>query len=459
MDPVLYKGNSATMFWNQAMYDSFIYVGRDGSLNPGLALSWDTPDDNTLNLHLRPNVLFQDGTTFDANAVKVNWDRVMAKKAQGSTAILSMQSVTAVDPLTVQVKFSQPLAGSFIIGDLTNPKAIAIVSPTALAKYGDAGIDGHPVGAGPYQFALHDHNQRVVLQRFPDYWNKNYQAFGGWEIDNLPPGAATVAALTSGQVDAAIASTGDLSTLKAQGLSVTQGTFQAGYQTFLALSPCGTNDPFKSVVARQALGYAINRSDITNGSSDGRNAVVTSIMAPDQPFYSAADDPKYTFDTAKAKSLLAQAGVAPGTQVTLLNGDQTPSVMEPAAQIIQAELKDAGLSVKLVNAQNFTAELKNKPEIYLSSVPQGSLSSSLFTGAVLNPCGNGTPDLTAAVTATQSLSNGQAGIAKAWATTDRLNAAGGWLIPIMNMPEWWVNTKNLSFFNRPLPSTASWSSK
>ena len=135
---------------------------------PQLATGYEWADPKTLILHLRPNVLFQDGEKFDADAVKATFERYLTMPGSfRKSEINSIDHVEVVDPLTVRVVLKQP--SSPFLSQLTD-RAGMILAPKAAAQEGkDFGL--HPVCTGPFKFVERVAQDHVTLERFPQYWN------------------------------------------------------------------------------------------------------------------------------------------------------------------------------------------------------------------------------------------------------------------------------------------------
>ena len=137
---------------------------------PQLATGYEYTDPVTLVIHLRPGVLFHDGTTMDAAAVKYSLDRHYTMQGSGRRSEISaMDHVDVVDPQTIRIVLKSPSAP--FVAQLTD-RAGMIVSPKAAEAAGrDFGL--HPVCAGPMKFVERVAQDRIVLERFADYWNKD----------------------------------------------------------------------------------------------------------------------------------------------------------------------------------------------------------------------------------------------------------------------------------------------
>jgi peptide/nickel transport system substrate-binding protein len=182
-----------------SLCDKLFDIDEKLNIVPQLALSHETSDEGkTVTLKLRPNVKFHDGEPLDAEAVKFTLERHMT--LQGSfrrPELAEVDRVEAVDPLTVRLVLKQPF--SPLIAQLTDRSGM-MVSPKAVREAGDR-FGQKPVCAGPYKFVERVQQDRIVVEKFADYWNKDAVQID--RITYLPITDSTVrlANLKAGQLD------------------------------------------------------------------------------------------------------------------------------------------------------------------------------------------------------------------------------------------------------------------
>src|SRR5438874_870575 len=179
--------------------DKLLDLNERLTIVPQLATSYEWSADNkTLTLKLRSGVTFHDGEKFDAQAVKYNLERhknMQGSNRRGELAVVS--SVEAADPSTVRIHLSAPFAP--LLAVLTD-RAGMMVSPKAAQAAGDK-FGAHPVCSGPFRFGERVAQDRIVLERYDNYWDNSAIHFQ--RIVYLPIVDATVrlANLRSGQLD------------------------------------------------------------------------------------------------------------------------------------------------------------------------------------------------------------------------------------------------------------------
>src|SRR5260370_679769 len=185
-----------------AIFDTLTYLDEKGQPQPKLALSWTHSDDfTTWTFKLRPGVKFQDGTPFNAEAAKANFDRQKdpANKCRCAFYIAGIHDVQAPDELTLVYNLTDPavnLPGILTIQSSNN----VIQSPTAWKTKGDD-YNRNPVGTGPYILKSWTAGDRMVLEKNPDYWNKGHPYLARIVLKPLPDAQSRFASLQSGEAD------------------------------------------------------------------------------------------------------------------------------------------------------------------------------------------------------------------------------------------------------------------
>ena len=376
------------------IYDLFIRTDANGTLLPGLATKWATPDPKTVLVTIRSGVKFQDGTDFTAAAVKQGWDRIRTTTLVREPTWDKVASVETVGTDQVQVNLSAAVAGSFVTNDLTSLWA-SVPSPAAVAKYGDQ-YDQHPVGAGPYAFKSYETDQKVSLRSWNGYWDKKTQQLGGIDVVQTGSGAPTVASLETGQVNMSQISFAEYPPLKnASGIEVSSfpGTNSE------VLLPCTTKAPFNALGSRKALTTGLDRKAINQGGLSGTGFATETLFPPSSPFAAPDLEGKYPNNQAKATKLAKAAGVTPGTKVKLMVTTEEPG-LDRISQIMQAELKPLGFDVEIIpSSQNdFITDLqRNNPDLLLLPSDAGNIKYFLPADAVVPWCKFGTPQFNQAL--------------------------------------------------------------
>jgi peptide/nickel transport system substrate-binding protein len=335
--------------------DKLFDIDEKINIVPQLALSHETSaDGKEVTIKLRPGVKFQDGEPFNAEAAKFSLERHLTM--QGSfrkPELAALDHVDVVDPLTIKLVLKAPF--SPLIAQLTD-RAGMMVSPKAAKEQGDK-FGLHPVCAGPYKFVERVQQDRIVFEKFADYWNKDNVFID--RVVFLPIVDATVrlANLKSGGLDL-------LERLLATDIKAVQADPKLKLSTAIELGYQGVtlnigNDKAKgplsqSAKVRQALDLSIDRDAINQVVFNGEFKPGNQWVNPDHPYYQQAF-PLRPRDVAKAKALLKEAGVTPPVNVDFMvpKGAETEAV----AQVIQSMAAEAGFDMK-IRVTEFATSLK-----------------------------------------------------------------------------------------------------
>ncbi len=331
------------------------YGPQDTIVKPGLAEKWEVSKDGlTYTFHLRQGVKFHDGTDFNADAVVFNFDRWMNgdadkfpyytmfggyKKDKGHV----IKEVKALDTNTVQFVLKRPLA-PFLKDLAMSPFGIA--SPTAVKKYGDK-FRENPVGTGPFKFVEWKQNDRIVLEKNPDYWQKGLPKLNKIIIRVIPENTARLNALANGEIDimdglnnsdeATVTSNPNLQVIERPSMNV-------GY-----IGLTVTRKPFDNKLVRQALNMAVDKKAIIESFYGGKAVAAKNPMPPSIEGYDDAIQ-EYPYDLEKAKKLLAEAGYPNGFKMDLWAMPVARPYMPEAqkvAEVIQESFSKIGVKAEI----------------------------------------------------------------------------------------------------------------
>jgi peptide/nickel transport system substrate-binding protein len=338
-----------------AFCDKLFDIDEKLNIVPQLALSYSTSDDGKeVAIKLRPNVKFQDGEPFDAEAAKFSLDRHLTFPGSfRKPELASLDHVDVVDPLTIKLVLKAPF--SPLIAQLTD-RAGMMMSPKAAKAEGDK-FGLHPVCAGPYKFVERVQQDRIVFEKFADYWNKDNVFID--KIVFLPIVDATVrlANLKSGGLDLLerLLAT-DIKDVKADSRLKLSTAIELGYQGItLNIGHDKNKGPLsQSAKVRQALDLSIDREAINQVVFNGEFKPGNQWVNPDHPYYQTAF-PMRGRDIEKAKALLKEAGVKPPVAVDFMvpKGAETEAV----AQVVQSMAAEAGFDMK-IRVTEFATSLK-----------------------------------------------------------------------------------------------------
>ncbi|MET0506598.1 MAG: ABC transporter substrate-binding protein [Burkholderiaceae bacterium] len=338
-----------------ALCDKLIDIDEKLGYVPQLATDHQWSDDGkALTLKLRQGVTFHDGEPFDAEAVKYNIDRHKTMKGSNRSGELRpVDGVEVVDAQTVKFNLSAPF--SPLLAALAD-RAGMMVSPKA-AKASGEGFSNQPVCSGPFRFVERVAQDRIVLERYPNYWNKDRVHFDRVVYTPVPDATVRLANLKSGQFDfiERVASS-DMAALRKEARFRTAAFTEIGYQGItinIGKSDRAQQNPLgKDARVREAFELSLDRDGIVQVVMDGEAVAGNQWVAPANPFY-AKNRPVPKRDVARAKALLKEAGVTnPG--FTLMT--PTTSDAQKVAQVVQAMAREAGFDVK-IQATEFASSL------------------------------------------------------------------------------------------------------
>ena len=330
------------------VYDGLVRY-KDGTLEvePALATDWEISEDGTVyTFNLREGVTFHDGTSFDAEAVKFNFDRMLNEghpyHDTGPFPLAfffsAVEEVEVVDPLTVRFTLSEPYAP--FLSNLAYPTGL-LVSPAAVEQHG-AEFGRNPSGTGPFRFVEWRPNEAVVVERNPDYWD------GAPELEAvvfrpITDANTRTAEMLAGGIDLMVeVPPVSLSEFETDDFNVHE---QAGpHVWFLILNL--KEGPFTDQRVRQAANYAVNKEAIVNDILEGTAEVAAGPIPPAFAWAHNEELEPYPYDPERARELLAEAG-AEGAELTFYVTEGGSGMLDPVAMgtAIQADLEAVGFDV------------------------------------------------------------------------------------------------------------------
>lgn len=342
----------------KSLYDGLLdYVPGTTTLRPGLAESQEISEDGTVfTFKLRAGVKFHNGREMTAEDVKYSLDRVTnpatvspgagffasikGYDAMTDGSATSLEGVTVIDPLTVQITLSRPDATFLHVMALN----FASVVPKEAVEAAGADFGKMPVGTGAFKLAEWTLGQRLVFERNADYWREGLPYLDSvvFEVGQEP--VVALLRLQNGEVDVPgdgipPAKFAEVMADPAQAARVVVGgQLHTGYITLNTTLP-----PFDKLEVRKAVNMAINKDRIVQ-IINGRAVPATQPLPPSMPGYTEGYA-GYAYDVEGAKALLAEAGLADGfeTELYVMNTDPNPRI----AQAIQQDLAAIGVKATI----------------------------------------------------------------------------------------------------------------
>ncbi len=336
-DPHINYGATTYTFQNN-VYEQLVRHSTKGVLEPGLAVRWETPDPTTYVFHLRQNVRFHSGNPFTAEDVKFSIERILDPGTNATRAreFAGVQAVTVVDAHTARITLKQPTAPFLEL--LTAGEAMIVD-----AKWARAGGDFKKAesGTGPFKLGPFETGVRYTLVKNPDYWDAPLPYLDRIELATIGKDEQRVSALRTGTVDLVeYVPWQEIKALeKDPGVKV-----YVGYDTFNVIRLNPKRPPFDNPKVRQAFNYLVDRKEIIDLAWGGIGRPFGAGLIPEGHWaFPRSLQSTWGYDVARAKRLLAEAGVNPGA--TRLTFDSTTlTVHMDSAQIIVTQLQRAGFT-------------------------------------------------------------------------------------------------------------------
>src|SRR5712671_4355326 len=354
LDPTLARTYVGRIVFS-ALCDKLFDIDEKLNIVPQLALSHETSaDGKEVTIKLRPGVKFHDGEAFTAEAAKFSLERHLTFPGSfRKPELAAVDHIDVVDPLTIKLALKAPY--SPLVAQLTD-RAGMMVSPKAAKEAGDK-FGLRPVCAGPYKFVERVQQDRMVFEKFADYWNKDNVFID--RVVFLPIVDATVrlANLKSGGLDLIerVLAT-DIKDVRADSRLKLSTALELGY---FGITINIGNDKNKGALSqsekvRQALDLSIDREAITQVVFDGEFVPGNQWVSPEHPYFQKSF-PVPGRDLAKAKALMKEAGVTTPFDVDFMvpKGEETQAV----AEVIQAMAADIGINMK-IRVTEFATSLK-----------------------------------------------------------------------------------------------------
>jgi len=447
VQPTSYAANGAgwanEALLQQAVYDSLLHADPDGKIVPWLATEWSWNDTKTvLTLKLRTDVTFTDGTKFDADAAAQNLLRFRDGTAPNKSFLAAMTDAKAVDAGTLQITLKEP--DPALLTYLTQAAGL-MESPK---HFGAADEKTNPVGTGPYVL---DTGKTVVGSSYvytanPNYFAKDKQHWKNLTIKVISTPATEVNAIKGGQIDGMnVIDSSTVAQIKGAGYTVVD--HELDWSGLAIFDRGGKLVPaLKEPKVRQAISYAVDRAGMLKAAAQGNGTVTSSVFPTYSPGFDPAVDQYYTYDAAKAKQLLAEAGY-PSFTMTL---PQVTGFGQVQNDLLKQYLGAVGITVKYVTVpvNNIITDLLAgkypAANFQLQEDPTAWQEANflLTTNATFNPFKVADPTVDGLVKTIQTGSD-----AEAAAATKELNkyvTEQGFMAPYYRLKGFWAQNGKIS---------------
>jgi len=332
------------------IYDTLLHRTPGGQLEPGLASAWTIPADkngNEIDLTLRPNLKFTDGSPLDAEAV----GQALLQNGQNSqlTSVALIGDYKVVDPTHLKLflkKGNQSNQAIQVLYAFAEERDGMIMAPDSFKT-----ADTQPVGAGPFMLKKYTKGAEILLVKNPNYWDKSvYKNISGIDYLKVSTGPPSVASLKAGDVDMIRAETDTVKNLQSDS---SFGIAQQASGAYLELqfrkkNKDGSPTPFNNVLVRQAFEYALDRNQINQVAQNGFGEVTDQPFPKGSPVHVDELDNYYTYNPTRARQLLTQAGYPNGFTFNMVIPGGGIQNMENQAAAIQQQLKAIGVTAHVI---------------------------------------------------------------------------------------------------------------
>ncbi|WP_413377079.1 glutathione ABC transporter substrate-binding protein [Alkalihalobacillus sp. 1P02AB] len=363
-------GNS--LYVMSAIYDTLVFLDKDLTLKPGLAESYEQIEDTVWELKLRQGIEFHDGTPFNAEVVKVNFDRIFDKDVASPVGFLfdMVTNVEVIDEYTVHIETEFPFVA--LPAHLAHPAGHMISKEAIEADYEAmengappfAYVNENPIGTGYFKYESSVPGENVTLTKNEDYWDIEANV-DKVTFKVVPEDLTRIAELQTEEADIIYpVNPNDINQLENTDGTVVQQSDSSN------LTYIGFNlevEPFNDKRVRHAITMAIDKEELIDGIVDGVALPAQGFLAP--TVYGYSDDiTPLTYNVEEAKSLLEEAGYADGFQATILTTDLRSNIN--IAEYAQAQLAPLGIDLSIQIAEQgayLDATAKGNHQLFVGS--------------------------------------------------------------------------------------------
>lgn len=321
------------MWAGWTIFEPLVKIMADGSIAPWLATEWEWGADNAyVTFTLREGVHFHDGTTFTSDAVKTQFDQLLAEK---SSITVNWDRCEIIGDYQVRLYLKQYMT-DFWPG-MSNISTM-FCSPTALKEKGMDWVKENPIGTGPFKFKSFQKDITLTFERNDDYWQEGKPYVDGIELITVKEALTQQAKMEAGEGDMLALQQGKiLKDMQDRGFNIVT---QFGGTNMLIFDTMNEGSVYNDVNVRMAIEYAINKQEMADALGYGFLVVTNQPSPPDNPGHNHAL-PSRDYDPDMAKQLLAEAGHASGLKLTFISDTRSADVV----LYLQQYLADVGIEL------------------------------------------------------------------------------------------------------------------
>lgn len=325
----------------KTMLEGLVGFDKDMKVIPVLAEEYAANDEATeFTFKLRQNVTFHDGTPFNAEAVKVNIDRLADPNSglKRHSLYSIVKETIVVDEYNLKVILSEPFGA--MINTFAHPAAM-MHSPKALEELGKE-VARNPVGTGPFKFIEWKPGEGLEVTKNESYWKEGYPKVDKITFKPVSENGSRIAMLQAGEADFIY----PVPTEQADSITG-QGGIEVESKPSIVVRYMAMNtlkEPYNDIKVRQALNYAIDKEAFNKVVLNGHGKELDSIIAPNTQFYSKQET--YDFNIEKAKDLLKEAGFVKGFKAKIWGANSSSALK--AMEFLQQQLAQINVELEVV---------------------------------------------------------------------------------------------------------------
>lgn len=364
LDPQAVEDGNALAVYDNISEALLTRSPSDNKVQPQLALTWKNINTKTWQFTLRQGVKFSNGEPFNADAVVFSVLRIINPKytTQQTDLTGDINGATKVDANTVNITSSA--------ADPQVPERMALIMMVPPVAAGKADFATHPIGTGPYTLASYTKGSQYVLKARSDYWGGK-PPIAGATLQPISEQTLRLSSLNAGEINV-------VSDLLPEQMSQVPHAVKVNGLEFPTLILNTRGGPLQSKLVRQAANYAVDKQTLLSKLYSGFGTIANcQIMGPASFGYNPNLKP-YSYDPAKAKALLAQAG-DPHPSITLV-GDSTNRWLKDVEleQSLASYLQKVGftVNVKLADFTTYLSELFPKKNSATTARPDSVFVST-----------------------------------------------------------------------------------
>lgn len=309
------------------LYEGLMKPTSNGDLVPAVASDYSVSSDaKVYTFTLRDGITFHDGTEVTMEDVKYSIDRYA--EIQGESSAFSIVSdVRVVDDKTLEVELRESYS-----------EFLPMMTMAIIPKHNEDPI-GNPIGTGPFKFVSYTPGQNIKLAKYEGYWQEGVPSLDSVTFKFIADVDTAFVELQAGTIDILKYLTAAQAQTLGSDYQILEGSMNLVHAMFLN----SAYEPLSNAKVRQALCYGVDREAINNFLFGGKSHLIGSHMIPNMAkYYEPKAEGVYSYDPAKAKELLAEAGYPDGFDLTIT----VPSAYSQhvdTAQIIADELSQIGV--------------------------------------------------------------------------------------------------------------------